>query len=450
MVRTLSEIATSTSFSSTPGRSTSILSSPSLSLTSIDGRQAAGRLPSPGQLTSRPNSRRSPGWIHLASKSELAPGRTVPRRTGLRSVVPGRLACANSADRRRACPRTEQSVLPGRRVVVHRRWPELRRVALADRRGCGKRARPCRTCWRLASFLSSTSIRTAMRRFPSEPHSPISWLRPLMILAIASAGPASRWLVSRLRLCAQAGSTTEATARSAAMAASVLFMDSASCIASRRLTAPNRPRPRLQHRLRRCPRTRLRLTVAPCRSKLAWPKVPPRESGASARGCGAPLSCGALSTRRLAVIQGIMPRSLRPTSSAGWAACLARIALKPTWPALFSSTQSLANAPLWMSARIALHRGAGLVGDHARAARVVAVLGGVRDRVAHVGEPALVDQVDDQLDLVQALEIGHLGRVAGLDQGVVAGLDQGAQAAAQHHLLAEQIGLALLAEAWSR
>ena len=54
-----------------------------------------------------------------------------------------------------------------------------------------------------------------------------------------------------------------------------------------------------------------------------------------------------VSTRRLAVIQGIMPRSLRPTSSDGWAACLARSALKPTWPALFSSTQSLANAPLW-------------------------------------------------------------------------------------------------------
>jgi hypothetical protein len=40
---------------------------------------------------------------------------------------------------------------------------------------------------------------------------------------------------------------------------------------------------------------------------------------------------------------------------------------------------------------------------------VLAVLGRVRDRVVHVGDAALVDEVDDQLHLVQALEIGHLG-----------------------------------------
>src|SRR5215211_4316496 len=33
---------------------------------------------------------------------------------------------------------------------------------------------------------------------------------------------------------------------------------------------------------------------------------------------------------------------------------------------------------------------------------VVAVLGGVRDGVAHPGEPALVDEVHDQLELVDA------------------------------------------------
>ena len=35
---------------------------------------------------------------------------------------------------------------------------------------------------------------------------------------------------------------------------------------------------------------------------------------------------------------------------------------------------------------------------------------------------ALVHQIDDQFDLVQALEIGHLRGVTGLDQGLVAGL----------------------------
>ena len=70
----------------------------------------------------------------------------------------------------------------------------------------------------------------------------------------------------------------------------------------------------------------------------------------------------------------------------------------------------------------------------------------LRDRVVHVGDAALVDQVDDQLHLVQALEIGHLRRVAGLDQRLVAGLDQLDQAAAQHGLLAEQVGLAFFLE----
>src|SRR5262249_32943884 len=44
-----------------------------------------------------------------------------------------------------------------------------------------------------------------------------------------------------------------------------------------------------------------------------------------------------------------------------------------------------------------LHLGAGLVGDDALAARIVAVLGRVRDRVAHVSQAAFLDEVDDQL-----------------------------------------------------
>src|SRR5207302_1549001 len=95
----------------------------------------------------------------------------------------------------------------------------------------------------------------------------------------------------------------------------------------------------------------------------------------------------------------------------------------------------------------ALHLGLDVGVDEARAARVVAVLGGVGDRVAHIGDATLVDEVDDQLDLVQALEIGHLGRVAGIDERLVAGLDEGGEPAAQHRLLAEEVGLAFLLEA---
>src|ERR671910_828566 len=66
----------------------------------------------------------------------------------------------------------------------------------------------------------------------------------------------------------------------------------------------------------------------------------------------------------------------------------------------------------------AAHLGLGAVVDDPGPAAVVAVLGRVRDRVAHAGQAALVHQVDDQLELVQALEIGDLGLVAGLGQGL--------------------------------
>src|SRR5438552_3628286 len=57
--------------------------------------------------------------------------------------------------------------------------------------------------------------------------------------------------------------------------------------------------------------------------------------------------------------------------------------------------------------------------DDAGAARVVAVLGGVGDRVPHARHAVLVHEVDDELHLVEALEVGHLRLVAGVDQRLV-------------------------------
>ena len=94
-----------------------------------------------------------------------------------------------------------------------------------------------------------------------------------------------------------------------------------------------------------------------------------------------------------------------------------------------------------------LHLGLGLVGDNTRAGDVVAIFRGIRDRIAHIGKAALIDQIDDQLDLMQALEIGHLGGIARLDQGIETGLDESAKTAAEHHLLAEEICFGLLLEA---
>src|SRR5438105_257062 len=87
-----------------------------------------------------------------------------------------------------------------------------------------------------------------------------------------------------------------------------------------------------------------------------------------------------------------------------------------------------------------------MIVDHARPAREVAVLRDVRDRVAHVLEAALVDQVDDQLQLVEALVVGDLGLVARLDERLEPGLDQRGGAAAEDGLLAEEVALGLLGE----
>src|SRR2546427_12342221 len=84
--------------------------------------------------------------------------------------------------------------------------------------------------------------------------------------------------------------------------------------------------------------------------------------------------------------------------------------------------------------------------SHARAASVVAVLGGIADRVPHPAEAALVHHVDDQLQLVQALEVRALRLVSGLDERLVSRQHERGDPAAEHRLLAEEIGLRLLAE----
>src|SRR5699024_7287233 len=87
-----------------------------------------------------------------------------------------------------------------------------------------------------------------------------------------------------------------------------------------------------------------------------------------------------------------------------------------------------------------------LLVDDLGAGHVLAVLGVVRDRVVHVGDAAFIDQIDDQLEFVQALEVGHFRGVAGFDQGFVTHLDQRERTAAQHGLFAEQVGVGFFLE----
>ena len=133
-------------------------------------------------------------------------------------------------------------------------------------------------------------------------------------------------------------------------------------------------------------------------------------------------------------------RSLRPTTSTGWFLSRSRMALKFLPPDLASAIHSLAKVPSWTSLRIRFISALGFGGDDPRAAGVVAVFGRVADAVAHVVEAALVEEVDDELELVHAFEVGHLGLVAGFDEGFEACFDEGRGAAAENGLFAEEVG----------
>src|SRR5262245_44611646 len=75
-------------------------------------------------------------------------------------------------------------------------------------------------------------------------------------------------------------------------------------------------------------------------------------AAASPSACRAVDQFRLLSTRARCLIHGIMARSFSPMSSIGWAAILARMALNEVWFTRFSSIQSLANLPDWMSVRM--------------------------------------------------------------------------------------------------
>ena len=103
--------------------------------------------------------------------------------------------------------------------------------------------------------------------------------------------------------------------------------------------------------------------------------------------------------------QLMRPRSFSPTCSIGcswpsrWSLQFGAVALGDPLPrerAVLDLAEDL------------LHLGLRGGVDDARAAGQVAVLRGVRDREALVGDSALVHEVDDQLELVQALEVRDL------------------------------------------
>src|SRR6266478_8517654 len=90
------------------------------------------------------------------------------------------------------------------------------------------------------------------------------------------------------------------------------------------------------------------------------------------------------------------------------------------------------------------HLVARLLGDDARSGGIIALLGSIADGVAHVAEASAVNQVNDELELVEAFEIGDLGLVASFRKRFEARFDQFTHAAAEHGLFAKEVGFGLL------
>src|SRR5699024_9837490 len=92
------------------------------------------------------------------------------------------------------------------------------------------------------------------------------------------------------------------------------------------------------------------------------------------------------------------------------------------------------------------HGLAGLGCDDFRSCLVLGKFSDVCDGVIHVGDAAFVDEVNDQLELVQAFEICHFWCVTCVDQGVKACADQLYSTPTQYGLFTKEIGFGFFAE----
>jgi len=120
---------------------------------------------------------------------------------------------------------------------------------------------------------------------------------------------------------------------------------------------------------------------------------------------------------------GIMARSLGPSCSMGFCCSRWRVARKLGQPFSFSAIQAFAKLPLRISARILAHLFACLFRDDARRQNN-RLLGCIADGVAHVAKASTVNQVNDELEFVEAFEISDFGLVACFRERLEARFDQ--------------------------
>ena len=92
------------------------------------------------------------------------------------------------------------------------------------------------------------------------------------------------------------------------------------------------------------------------------------------------------------------------------------------------------------------HSFAGLLVDDLRTSHVLTILRVVGDGVVHVGNTALVHQVNNQLQLVQTLEVRHFRLVTGIHECFEGRLYQLNGTTTENSLLTKQIGFSLILE----
>ena len=91
-----------------------------------------------------------------------------------------------------------------------------------------------------------------------------------------------------------------------------------------------------------------------------------------------------------------------------------------------------------------LHGLSDLGADNLLSPGKIPILRSVANRIAHISQTTLVDEIHDQLDFVHALKIRHLRWITRVHQGLISRLDQGREPAAQDRLLAKKISLGFI------
>ena len=92
------------------------------------------------------------------------------------------------------------------------------------------------------------------------------------------------------------------------------------------------------------------------------------------------------------------------------------------------------------------HRIFGVFSHNAWARHVFAVFCIVRNRVIHVSDTAFIDQINDQLQFMQAFKVRHFRCITSFDQRFETSLNQFNRTTAQHSLFTEQVCFCLFAE----